>query len=566
MPDTERIDRPPASAARPASNPSLEIGASTPVDDWFCLSWLDRSESVSTARRPVAERPTLAGYEIMRQLGQGVRGVVYLARDLKHKRRVAIKLMRESSIESDALSQLCHPNIVQMHEAGDYQGRQFFVLEYVAGPNLHQFLDGKPLLPRTAAELLESIARAVQHAHEQGTVHENLKPSNILLDSDDGVVGSEEECESPVLRSAFRIPKISDFGGARLRGLNEVAAAASRRTQLSGYMAPELIDSFAPSAPEADVYSLGAILYEMLTGRPPFNAADPAETLRLARECDPLPPRHLQPNLPRDLETMCLKCLRKGPKQRYARAGELAEDLRRFLEDRPITARRPNPISRSLQWARRKPASASLTAAVAIVVLALIAGTAMVASANRREQAGRQRAEQSRDGALAAADEMLEQIAKSPRLHQADLNDFRRSLMSKAVPHYLRFLHLTQGDPSQDAQRARALSKLGFIRLELGDLKQAIDDYAAAGAIYDSLLARSPGQIELQRRLATVSLRRGKALMQLGRAVEASTELVRGERLFHAMAADSQLSDEDSANLKDCRFQLQQFEASKSDR
>jgi tetratricopeptide (TPR) repeat protein len=222
-------------------------------------------------------------------------------------------------------------------------------------------------------------------------------------------------------------------------------------------------------------------------------------------------------------------------------------------------ARPPNPISRAAQWARQKPVRASLTAVAAVVILILVAGTAMVVSAHRHEQASRRRAEQSRDDALTAADKIIEQIATSPRLHQADMNDFRRNLMAKAVPPYLEVLQRIQGDPTQDAQRARVLSNLGFIQLELGELKQAVDDFAAASEIYESLLANSPGQSEFQRRLAVASLRRGKALIQLSRLEEGKTELLRSQRLLDGLSDDPEWTDEDSANLKDCLSQLKRL-------
>jgi hypothetical protein len=247
---------------------------------------------------------------------------------------------------------------VQIHEVGEHGGLPFFSLEFCPGGSLEDKLGGTPLPPLEAARLLEALARAMQAAHERGIVHRDLKPANVLL---------TEEGQ----------PKVADFGLAKLcdnAARGPEGAGATRSGAIVGtpsYMAPEQAAGKAIS-PRTDVYALGAILYECLTGRPPFKAALALDTLLQVMTDDPVPPRQLQPKTPRDLETVCLKCLEKDPDRRYASARDLAEDLRRFREGEPVRARPVGAWERAWRWGRRNPGVASWAAAV---VFALLAGT-----------------------------------------------------------------------------------------------------------------------------------------------------------------------------------------------
>jgi WD40 repeat protein len=288
--------------------------------------------------------PTLPGYDILGELGRGGMGVVYKARQRGLNRLVALKMppagaheLARFRREAEALAQLQHPNIVQVHEVGEHTGRCYFSLEYVSGGSLAQKLTGAPLPARQAAELLEILARAIEAAHQCGIVHRDLKPENVLL-------------------TAEGVPKVSDFGLAkRLQG--EVGTTQSGVIMgTPSYMAPEQAAGQNPSVgPPADVYALGAILYECLTGRPPFRAATVLDTLDQVRSQEPVPPRRLQPTTPRDLETITLKCLAKEPARRYRSAGELADDLQRWLKGRPIQARPVSVVERGWRWCRRNP-------------------------------------------------------------------------------------------------------------------------------------------------------------------------------------------------------------------
>ncbi len=308
----------------------------------------------------------LAGYVILGELGRGGMGVVYKARHTKLNRVVALKMILSGShagaddlarfrTEGEAIARLHHPHIVQIHDIGEQNGRPFFSLEFCPGGSLEHKLNGVPMPPLEAATLVEMLARAVHAAHQKGVIHRDLKPGNVLF-GEDGA------------------PRITDFGLARK--LDE--ASQTQPGSIMGtpsYMAPEQAGrEIVEIGPLADVYALGSILYECLTGRPPFRAATVFDTVMQVVHNDPVPPSQLQPKTPRDLETICLKCLRKEPAQRYASAEDLAEDLRRFRSNEPIQARPASIAERTLKWARRRPAIAALAATALVAAVVLLVG------------------------------------------------------------------------------------------------------------------------------------------------------------------------------------------------
>jgi hypothetical protein len=313
--------------------------------------------------------PQIPGYEILGVLGRGGMGMVYRAWQRGLNRPVAVKMLHAGAqadtqdltrfqVEAEAVARLQHSNIVQIHHVGQHAGAPFLVLELVEGRSLAERIAGTPQPARWAAELVETLARAIHVAHQQGVVHRDLKPANVLL-------------------TAAEVPKIIDFGLAKL--LIGGAGLRTQTGQLLGtpsYMAPEQAASRHDAiAATTDVYAMGAILYELLTGRPPFLAGDALETLRQVESQKPVAPSRLQPDLPGDLETICLKCLSKEPALRYASAEALAEDLRRFLEGRPIVARPSGAGERAWRWCRRHPwpALTGLTT-TAMVCLLLVLG------------------------------------------------------------------------------------------------------------------------------------------------------------------------------------------------
>ena len=307
----------------------------------------------------------IAGYEVEAELGRGGMGVVYKARHLALKRTVALKMVLAGAYagpdertrfqrEAESVAALRHANVVQIHDVGEADGRPYFTMEYVEGGSLAQKLAGTPQPSREAAALVATLAGAVKAAHDSGIVHRDLKPANVLL-TPDGT------------------PKVSDFGLARRMSGDAALTWAGAAVGTPSYMAPEQAHGQPGTVgPASDIYSLGAILYECLTGRPPFRAETATETLRQVTSQDPAPPSRLNRTVPRDLETICLKCLQKAPPHRYATAQALADDLKRFDEGRPILARPVGWPTRLWRWGRRNPAPVTLlTAFFALLLLAL---------------------------------------------------------------------------------------------------------------------------------------------------------------------------------------------------
>jgi serine/threonine protein kinase/formylglycine-generating enzyme required for sulfatase activity len=314
-----------------------------------------------TDPEPASGSVSVPGYELLGVLGRGGMGVVYKARHLALKRTVALKMVLAGGhagpeelarfrIEAEAVARLQHPNIVQIHEVGAAGGHPYCALEFVEGGSLAGKIGGKPLPAGEAARLVEALARAVQLAHSRNVVHRDLKPANVLLAADG-------------------TPKIADFGLARQTDSDSGQTQAGTVMGTPSYMAPEQASGLSHEAgPAADIYALGAILYDCLAGRPPFEGKTVVETLDKVRTQEPAPPSRWQAGLPADLETICLKCLRKEPEQRYASAAELADDLVRYQQGEPVLARPVGRLERAIKWAKRNPV---VTGAAAAVVLAM---------------------------------------------------------------------------------------------------------------------------------------------------------------------------------------------------
>ncbi|HUO07013.1 MAG TPA: protein kinase [Phycisphaerae bacterium] len=326
------------------------------------------------------DMPIVPGYEVLRVLGRGGMGVVYLSRHLRLNRPVALKMLLAGQYarpdelerflrESEAIAALHHPNIVQVFDAGDFGGRPYFAMEFVEGGNLAREINGVPQPAPRSAELVAMIADAVHTAHQRGIVHRDLKPANILLASDG-------------------TPKVTDFGLARQIEGDHGITLTGLPIGTPSYMAPEQIrGDLGGIGPATDVYSLGAILYELLTGRPPFRAETTTATFQQVMTDEPIPPTRLNPRIPRDLENICLKCLDKDPHRRYPTAAELTDDLHRFERGEPVVARAPGRLERIIMWARRRPTVAALSATLMAIFLLLLAliGVELHVSGHRQE-------------------------------------------------------------------------------------------------------------------------------------------------------------------------------------
>jgi serine/threonine protein kinase len=319
---------------------------------------------------PESDR-SFGDYELLGRIARGGMGVIYKARQVCLNRVVAVKMMLPGLLVSEAeasrfqneaevIANLRHPNIVAVHEVGAHDGQRYFSMDYVEGQSLAAVVRDHPLPARTAARYVKVIAEAIHYAHQQGILHRDLKPSNVLLDK----AGN---------------PRITDFGLAKRLSSDSRLTTTGTVLGTPSYMPPEQADGKSRHlGPASDVYSIGAILYELLTGRPPFQAATPLDTILLVINTEPIAPRRLNPKLSRDLETICLKCLEKDPRWRYQSAQELADDLDRYLKREPIKARPISLLNRGWRWCRRNPWQT--TAAAALVLATLMAALWAIAS------------------------------------------------------------------------------------------------------------------------------------------------------------------------------------------
>jgi serine/threonine protein kinase/tetratricopeptide (TPR) repeat protein len=498
--------------------------------------------------------PPVEGYEILGTLGRGGMGVVYKARQIKLNRVVALKMIlagghagayeRQRFVtEMHAVAALTHPNIVQIFETGERDGLPFFSLEFCDGGSLQQRLGGKPLPPKGAAEIVVQLAHAMQYAHERGIVHRDLKPANILFTGGEDPAASKDRptptkdsrptakdskasaeslktmtqsktgqtksfsssattrtsVSSPTMRSSRSMPKVTDFGLAKR--LEEESGLTGSGTILGtpSYMAPEQAAGRTKSVgPAADIHALGAILYEMLTGRPPFLGESAVETMNQVRTLDPVPPSRIQPKTPRDLEIICLKCLQKEIHKRYATAGDLADDLHRFLDHRPITAR-PVPFwEKGWKWAMRRPAQAGLIGVCLAGLVAAAVGGMMFGRYQSRQAAVQkdlkdaaleayQQAEANFKAAREAVNSLLVKVGSERLQYVPQAEKLRRELLEEALAFYDRFLKAHGNDPNVRREAGGAYQRVGQVRSYLGDRSEAIAAYKSAVGLFEAL-------------------------------------------------------------------------------
>jgi serine/threonine protein kinase/Tfp pilus assembly protein PilF len=335
----------------------------------------------SAPRLPLAGPQRFGNFELLEETARGGMGVVYKARQSTPTRTVALKMILAGQFaspadidrfytEAHAAAALDHPNIVPIFEVGEHEGQHYFTMAFVKGQSLAQRLLGSPLPAKEAAMIIRDVAQAIEYAHQHGVIHRDLKPANILVDNNGRV-------------------RVTDFGLAKRQTDDGGLTRTGELLGTPSFMSPEQVSGDpAKIGRAADVYSLGATLYALLTGRPPFQAASTVDTLRQVMDQDPVPPRQLDASVPRDLETITLKCLAKDDSKRYLGANALAEDLERFLADRPILARRATRTERAVRWCRRKPVVAALSAAVVALTIAAITILA-TSNAQIRTQAAR---------------------------------------------------------------------------------------------------------------------------------------------------------------------------------
>jgi serine/threonine protein kinase/tetratricopeptide (TPR) repeat protein len=386
----------------------------------------------------------IPGYEILEEVGRGGMGVVYKARQCKLNRLVALKVMLGGAfagdpekarfrVEAESLARLHHPNIVQVYDVGEYAGVAYIAFEFVNGPTLRRWQQGGRLEPQQAARLASAIARAVQHAHDQGIVHRDLKPANILLAEDRGqrTEDREERADTgPSLSSVLcplssLNPKVSDFGLAKPIDSDAAITMSGVACGTPNYMSPEQVRGGPPaSRPAVDVWGLGAVLFEMLTGRPPFVGPDASTIMQDIAILEPPSVRHVAPGVPRDLAVIVAKCLEKNPARRYLSPAEAADDLDRFLAGQPILARPVVSLVRAGRWVRRNPLPTAFgTFLFAALVGVSASALALQRSAERERQAlaGEQAARLEEAGLRKKADDALEASEKAGKATLAAL-------------------------------------------------------------------------------------------------------------------------------------------------
>jgi tetratricopeptide (TPR) repeat protein len=453
----------------------------------------------------------LDDYELVEEVARGGMGVVYRARQLSLNRTVAVKMILAGQFASDAdverfdlevqaAAWLDHPNIVPIIEVGRWQGQRYFSMSFIDGVSLASRIAAGPLRPREAARLLLTVAEAVEYAHSRGIVHRDLKPANILIEADGR-------------------PHITDFGLAKRVRKDDALTATGQLIGTPSFMPPEqAMGKSGLTGALSDVYSLGAVLYAMLTGRPPFQAASAFDTVKQVLEQEPVAPRRLNPTVPRDLETVALKCLEKNPAKRYGSARDLAEELRRYLCGRPIVARPVKPLERAYRWCRRNPVVAAMASAVTLLLLAVtVVSTASAVRIDRlrleaieHEQVARAqsaRAESERAKAernLQYAHDMIRQLADSYNLlgDQQQRIEHRLQWYEKAHGLFSSLAHESPSSLDSQAQLAGSFGRLGMAHARAGSSSNAMEAFDHALAILQRLCQQHPEQLQYQRDLA----------------------------------------------------------------
>jgi eukaryotic-like serine/threonine-protein kinase len=404
--------------ASPVAPSGLTLRLRNPHTIVPATRYTEQTPTPEDSEAPAALWPDLPGYEILAELGRGGMGVVYKARQKGLNRVVALKMIVANTTaspdlltrfrgEAETIARLKQPNIIQVYDINASASGPYFAMEYAEGGSLAEYWAGVAQPSRSAAQTVAALAFAVQAAHEQGIIHRDLKPANILLarvsgSQNSAKSGKRQASDGERFSARDLVPKISDFGLALRLDDPHGLTVPGQVMGTPGYMAPEQARGRNENVgPAVDIYALGVLLYEALTGRPPYRGVSGMESVHLMLSEEPLPPSRLRPDLPRDLETICLHCLHKEPYKRYATAGQLAEDLERFLAGEPIRARPTRPWERAWKWSRRHPATAGLAVAL---VLTIGVAFALVFSQWRRAEVERDLTDRARLQAVNLAD------------------------------------------------------------------------------------------------------------------------------------------------------------------
>lgn len=476
----------------PAETAMESSGQNTtlPIESWISEE-IDRIVSEKNGEPPNARffQHSLGRFRIQSILGRGGFGVVFDAIDPQLGRSVALKVPKIDNIsqssrrrflrEAQAAGMLSHPHIVTVYESGQLGPILYIAYERIRGPSLADWLSRRPnrVSIRGAARIVATMADAIQHAHSRSIIHRDLKPANVLVDttSASGDIGEEELIDAL---------KITDFGLAKGKFSDHQSLTESGAlVGTPNYMAPEQVrGSESEISPATDVYALGAILYELLTGRPPFQKPAYVATLRAIEEQEPVAPRRIAPQVPRDLEAICLKCLEKKPAIRFSSASALADDLRAFLSGAPVQSRQITSLQRMGRWALRNPIVATL---LSLLILSLVTGLAVSYLQNRNTQWQLEETKKNYWQARKAVDELMV-AAGNPELE--GLPEVRRDLLQTALRYYAWFVSQEQDDPTLQKELAYAYCMIGSITSQLGAHREALNAYQSAQSLLDRIV------------------------------------------------------------------------------
>jgi serine/threonine protein kinase len=550
--------------------------ASSRDDSSFSVSPPDGPGHPPAVERGEGRFPVVPGYEILEVLGRGAMGVVYKARHRNLKRMVALKMILAGDqandlerdrfrVEAEAAAQLQHANIVQVYEVGEQNGCSFLSLEYVNGGSLKERLRGTPQPVQAAAELVQVLAQAMDYAHRKGIVHRDLKPANVMLmqtgpsgprtlstPSSGGrgwggswlsQPGASESTltATPLVDQLYGIPKIADFGLAKQLEGDSSQTRSGTILGTPSYMAPEQAAGRSKDVgPLADQHALGAVLYELLTGRPPFHGATMLETLEQVRFQEPVPPSRLQPKVPRDLENICLKCLQKEPSKRYPHASALAEDLHRFIRGEPILARPVSAPERVLRWCRRNPRVATLTGSVIALGIALLFGSiyynVMLTEETKEKEKQRKFADE--QAQLAKKNEA---IAKEQRDRADESAKVAKEQRKLALTTLGSLITTVQNELKKEPRTQNLRRKV--LEIAMKDLQAVAKNLDVKISLKDSSLAAAHRQM-------------GQIFLKLGKTSEARDQYQKSDEIYAAMAQQDPSSAEAKAALASSKWLL----------
>ena len=484
--------------------------------------------------------PQIPGYRIVSELGRGGMGVVYRAKQLSANRDVALKVVRNDVLdtlplstrqttldrfrhEAHAAAQLEHENLVPVYDVGESGSLRYYAMRFIEGTSLYDMIRHQALSNKDAARYIEPVARGLHYAHKQGVLHRDLKPHNIIIEAK-----SDQ-------------PRLTDFGLAKFIEARDELTHAGEVMGTPSYMSPEQARDSGRVTPQADVYSLGAALYHILTSRPPFQAANVAETIRQVFDEEPVPPRRLNPAIDRDLETICLKCLQKEPGRRYESALALADDLKRYLTGEPILARPAGYIERTWRWCRRNP---RLAVAIGTAVsLALITVTSIVVS-NIRITAALAQADHNLQNALQVVDELLTRVSEDDLLKQSGFDPLRRDLLARAQSHYESFLQENAGNPRIRQELASAHFRVALIERELNHPEKALESLKTAEELQRLMQQEQPGSLAVRRALSETLTAFGEWSKRDGKWPEAIKSFTEAAEIRDALIKDSPEDDD----------------------